>query len=159
MNYIALDDLKNAWIFRHKSLPITDADKEKIKPMSPTRARQLWDTYISKQVDHPDFFTKGDWPFKDEHWLAEGRWEEQWDSENEALPELILDHLTWDENTVVYFCVSNDKVFETTWAVFKRCWKNFLFMDDGSLLVAKKRNEAAQFFSDGRFKTGLQKLI
>jgi len=56
MNYLPLESLKNAWIFKHKSLPITDADLVKIKPMSTERANILWDTFISRQADHPDFF-------------------------------------------------------------------------------------------------------
>ncbi|WP_306556766.1 DUF2947 family protein [Colwellia sp. M166] len=70
------------------------------------------------------------------------------------LPEQILAHLAWDNNTVVYYCSARDNVIETTWAVFKRCWKNFLFMDDGAILIAKKRKETAQFLSTGYFKVG-----
>ena len=61
MNYTTIEELKNAWIFKHKSLPISDSDKTKIKPMTANRAKVLWDGNISKQVDHPDFFKKGDW--------------------------------------------------------------------------------------------------
>lgn len=103
MSYISLDELKNAWIFRHKSLPITPDDLTKIKPMSAARAMQVWDAFISKQVDHPDFFKTGDWPFEKSTWLDTGKWEGIWDSNEPELPELIADHLDWDVNTVVYF--------------------------------------------------------
>ncbi len=154
MNYTSLDDLKNAWVFKHKSLPIEDKDKAKIKPMIAERAQTLWDNAISKQVDHPDFFKKGDWPFDANSWKDTGKWESVWDSDDEDLPELILEHLAWDNNTVVYFCNARHNVIETTWMVFKRCWKNFLFMDDGPILVGKKRQEAVQFLSNGSFKIG-----
>ena len=154
MSYIGLDELKNAWIFRHKSLPIEAKDLNNIKPMASTRAIQVWDTFISKQVDHPDFFKSGDWPFDDKTWLEAGQWETRWDSNENALPELISTHLLWDLNTVVYYCTSREKVIETTWEVFSRCWKNFLFMDDGTILIGKKRQEAVQFFSNGTFKIG-----
>ncbi|MFT6901907.1 MAG: hypothetical protein ACJAXS_002113 [Colwellia sp.] len=154
MNYTSIDELKNAWIFKHKSLTISDSDKTKIKPMISTRAKVLWDGAISKQVDHPDFFKKGDWPENAASWLDNGKWENIWDSEACLLPEIILAHLKWDNNTVVYYCSSRDNVIETTWAVFQRCWKNFLFMDDGAILIGKKRNEAVQFLSTGYFKVG-----
>jgi hypothetical protein len=154
MNYTSIDELKNAWIFKHKSLPISDSDKKKIKPMISTRAKVLWDGAISKQVDHPDFFKKGDWPENAASWLDNGKWENIWDSEACLLPEIILAHLKWDNNTVVYYCSSRDNVIETTWAVFQRCWKNFLFMDDGAILIGKKRNETVQFLSTGYFKVG-----
>ncbi|SEL46287.1 Protein of unknown function [Colwellia chukchiensis] len=154
MNYISLDELKNAWIFKHNSLIISDSDKSKIKPMSVSRANVLWDNNISKQVDHPDFFKKGDWPFNSNTWQDSGKWESIWDSEDSELPKMILTHLAWDNNTVVYYCTSRNYVIETTWAVFKRCWKNFLFMDDGAILLAKRRTQAVQFLDTGYFKIG-----
>ncbi len=154
MSYIPLEQLKNAWIFKHKSLPINEADIAKIKPMAKERANVLWDTFISRQVDHPDFFKKGDWPFNKNNWQDQGKWEGIWDSNEESLPELITDTISWDNNTVVYYCSNRDYVIESTWAVFKRCWKNFLFMDDGCILIGKKRKESVQFNSNGNFKIG-----
>ncbi len=156
MNYIPLEQLKNAWIFKHKSLPISDSDLTKIKPMSKERACTLWDTFISQQVDHPDFFKKGDWPFDKNSWLEQGKWEGIWDSNEVALPELILNHVSWDNNTIVYFCSDKNNIIETTWSVFKRCWKNFLFMDDGSILCGKKRKEVVQFKCSGFFNIGIK---
>ncbi|RGP39618.1 DUF2947 domain-containing protein [Colwellia ponticola] len=154
MNYLPLESLKNAWIFKHKSLPIAEKDLSKIKPMSVERANIVWDTFISRQVDHPDFFKKGDWPADKNNWLEQGKWEGLWDSNEPALPELITKHLDWDQNTVVYYCSSRDNVIETSWLVFTRCWKNFLFIDDGPILVGKKRQQTVQFTSNGYFKVG-----
>jgi hypothetical protein len=154
MSYTPLEQLKNAWIFKHKSLPISEADLSKIKPMVKDRANVAWDTFISRQVDHPDFFKKGDWPFDKSNWLDQGKWEGIWDSNEECLPELITSSIAWDNNTIVYYCSNRDNVIETTWLVFKRCWKNFLFMDDGCILIGKKRKECIQFNSNGNFKVG-----
>jgi hypothetical protein len=157
MSYTPIEQLKNAWIFRHKSLPINENDLSKIKPMAEARANIVWDTFISKQVDHPDFFKKGDWPFDKSSWLEQGKWESIWDSDDTNLPVMVLEHLKWDNNTVVYFCSARNKVIETTWLIFKRCWKNFLFIDDGPLLIGKKRKEVVQFNANGLFKTGIIK--
>ena len=158
MSYLSVNDLKNAWVFKHKSLPITDKDLLKIKPMAPERSAVLWDTFVSKQVDHPDFFKKGDWPFDPNNWQATENWEKQWDKDEEDLPIEILEHIQWDNNTVVYYCISRALVIETTWQVFKHCWKNFLFMDDGTILIGKKRNEALQFMTNGNVKVGCKSL-
>ena len=147
---------ENVWIFKHKSLPISETDLSKIKPMIKDRANVLWDTFISRQVDHPDFFKKGDWPFDQSNWQEQGKWEGIWDSNEENLPELITNSIAWDNNTVVYYCSNRENVIETTWVVFKRCWKNFLFMDDGCILVGKKRKESVQFNSNGSFKVGIK---
>jgi hypothetical protein len=110
MSYIPLEQLKNAWIFKHKSLPISDVDLTKIKPMEKDRANVLWDTFISRQVDHPDFFKKGDWPFDKSNWTEQGKWESIWDSTDENLPETIITHIAWDNNTVVYYCSNRDNI-------------------------------------------------
>jgi len=154
MSHIPLEQLKNAWIFKHKSLPISEADLTKIKPMAKERANVLWDTFISRQVDHPDFFKKGDWPFDKSNWQEQGKWEGIWDSNEEGLPELISEHIAWDNSTIVYYCSNRDNIIETTWSIFTRCWKNFLFMDDGPILIGKKRSQVVQFTSNGSFKIG-----
>jgi hypothetical protein len=154
MNYIPLDNLKNSWIFKHKSLPVAEKDLNRIKPMSEERANVVWDTFISRQVDHPDFFRKGDWPTSKSQWLEQGNWEKRWDSDEKEIPELILNHLNWDQNTIIYYCNSRDNVIETTWLLFQKYWKNFLFMDDGPILLGKKRHQVVQFNNNGYFKIG-----
>lgn len=154
MHYTPLDDFKYAWVFRHKSLPLTDKQKALIKPMVKQRANVLWDTFISKQVDHPDFFKQGDWPNNDENWQEKIMWQSRWESDEEQLPEEISEHCQWDLNTVVYYCINRDLVIESTWQNFQQTWKNFLFMDDGTVLIAKKRQQAIQFFSSGQCKLG-----
>jgi len=154
MNYYPLEEFKYAWVFRHQSLPLDEEHKSQIKPMVKARANVLWDTFISKQVDHADFFKIGDWPFDDNNWLSKIQWEPRWDSEESQLPEEIIEHLDWDLNTTVYFCINRDMIIETNWRNFKDCWKNFLFMDDGSILIGKKRSQAVQFFSDGSCQLG-----
>lgn len=154
MNYIPLDQFKYAWIFRHKSLPLDENALNLIKVMSEQRAMVLWDSFISKSADHPDFFKNGDWAFDKKTWSDNGKWEGIWDSEEQALPQVILDTLQWDPNTIVYYCINRKYVLETTWQNFKICWKNFLFIDDGTLLIGKKRQEVVQFNANGQFKVG-----
>lgn len=154
MNYLPLSQCKYAWIFKHQSLPLTDELSALIKPMTEQRAMVLWDSFVSKTADHPDFFTTTDWPANGKTWLDNGKWEGIWDSEENDLPTAILDNIQWDPNTIVYYCINRKQVFETTWLTFKKCWKNFLFLDDGTLLIGKKRQEVVQFNSNGHFKVG-----
>lgn len=153
MNYIPLDDFKYAWAFRHKDLPISEQDLASIKPMSEARAANLWSIFISKEKDHPDFFDNKDWVGNSKSWADTVKWETVWEND-EPIPSEIETHLEWDENTVVYFCLSRKHVIETTWAVFKRTWHNFLFMSDGSILIGKKRQQAVQFLETGYAKLG-----
>ncbi len=154
MNYLPLEQFKSSWVFRHKSLPLDDKSQTLIKPMTEQRSMVLWDSFISKTADHPDFFKQGDWPTNKSVWLDNGKWEGIWESNDEALPSAITEIIQWDENTTVYYCINRKQVIETTWSNFKKCWKNFLFIDDGTLLIGKKRQEAVQFYSNGQFKVG-----
>lgn len=154
MNYISLSDYKKAWVFRHKDLPIAPDDFLKIKPMSESRSANLWASFLSNENDHPDFFKSSDWPGNDDNWVESIEWEKLWENDEEHLPEEILAHLNWDNNTVIYFCNSRRDVIETSWSIFKKYWKNFLFMSDGSILIGKKRKEAVQFLENGQAKLG-----
>ncbi len=154
MNYIPLENFKYAWVFNHKSMPLEANDKAQIKVMAEQRASVLWDSFISKTADHPDFFKTGDWPYDKNTWCDNGKWQGIWESNEAQLPSMIAQHIQWEDNTVVYYCINRKQVLETSWKTFKAHWKNFLFLDDGSLLIGKKRNEVVQFTANGQFKVG-----
>ncbi len=154
MNYIPLSEYRNAWVFRHKDMPVCPEDLEQIKPLSESSAYQLWRQRISKEADHPTDLANDDWATKESNWLHKELWQKAWDSSSSELPELILENIDWADNVTVYFCYESSKIVETSWAVFKRNWKNFLFFDDGPLLIARKKKQAVQFFQNGSFAIG-----
>lgn len=154
MKYLELDDFDRAWIFRHKDLPLTDEEKKALKPYTEAVSNQLWNQYISQQAGHPSQFTQGDWLLSPAAREESGRWQEAWDSDESGLPSQVLETLDWDNNTNVLFFYDSDRVVETTWKVFKQSWKNFLFFDDGPILLGKKRAQVVQFLQDGSFVLG-----
>ena len=114
----------------------------------------MWNQYISQQSGHPSQFGNGDWPAKHSVWQERADWQKAWDSESNELPSMITEHLDWDDNTNVLFFYDCDRVVETSWKVFKLSWKNFLFFDDGPILLGKKRKQAVQFLQTGDFTIG-----
>ncbi|WP_286268934.1 DUF2947 domain-containing protein [Thalassotalea hakodatensis] len=154
MTHLPLEQFKHAWIFRHQSMPLSAEQLAQIKPMSEERSATLWDTFISKNAVHPELFTKHDWPTQEKHLTQHIPWESRWESDNPSLPDELLLHINWEENTTVYYCLHRQCILETTWGLFKQCWKNFLFLDDGSLLIGKKRQQAVQFNSNGTCRYG-----
>lgn len=154
MKYIPLEQFKRAWIFNHHEMPVSQSDREQIKPLSESYAADVWRRLVSEHCDHPDHFGTEDWAQADSTWLQEGEWQSQWESDETELPDVIADFINWDSNTVVYFCYDSSLIVETTWAVFQRTWKNFLFFDDGPLLIGKKRREVMQFIDEGRLRVG-----
>ena len=155
MNYIELESYSRKWIFNHSSLPVNADDLANIKPFSKARAGQLWSQLISSQCNFTDQFSKGDWPHDQNTWLQEADWQQAWDNDDSnELPEEVLAHLTWDDNSKVYFCYERFNMIETNWGTFKRNWKNFLFYDDGALLISAKRKEVLSFKESGTVLIG-----
>lgn len=157
MNYLTLDQYKKSWIFKHKDMPVSADDLKQIHPLASARAAQVWSQQISQESTHPDHFGSGDWANKKQTWLETDNWQKQWESDDNELPEIVAGHLQWEDETQVWFCYESDHVIETNWAVFKRNWKNFLFFDDGPILVGKKRKQVAQFHQTGNVRIGNRK--
>ncbi len=154
MAYISLNDYPRKWIFTHQSMPVPVDDLELIKPMDQVRSAQLWKDNISAQSPDAERLSSSDWPSKTQSWINDIQWMEAWESDDPQLPAEILEHIRWQDDVTVYFCYEKYNVIETKWDVFKRNWKNFLFFDDGPILIGRRRDEALWFHSDGRVKLG-----
>ncbi|MBD8512155.1 DUF2947 domain-containing protein [Photobacterium sp. 2_MG-2023] len=154
MHYIDINTYSRKWIFTHASMPVPAEDLVQIKPLSQARSATLWREHISSQSPDSDHFGKGDWAGEDKNWTETVEWQAAWDDDEPALPEVLADFLDWEDNTPVYFCYEKYNLIETSWGVFKRNWKNFLFFDDGPLLIARKKTQAVWFHSNGTCKIG-----
>ena len=150
MTYQSLETFSKNWIFKRHDPKVEPQDLQQIGLLSELKAAQIWRDYISSEHLHPDHFADYDWLKKPDLLVSKVAWEKAWDSEESALPEACLLHFSsWGEDTLVFFCCHNELVFELPWGVFKRCWKAFLFLDNGPVLIGKKKRQAAQFYSNG----------
>ncbi|WP_068713589.1 DUF2947 domain-containing protein [Vibrio tritonius] len=154
MSYLPLDQYQRKWIFTHQSMPVPQEDLEQIKPMSAQRAAQFWKDHVSAQSPDSERLSSSDWPRKKEAWQDEVDWMAEWESDDPEMPAAVLEHVEWQDDVTVYFCYEKYNVVETKWHIFKRHWKNFLFYDDGPILLARRRKEALWFHSDGKVKLG-----
>ena len=152
MNYTEFDSYARKWIFTHASMPVVEADLVKIKPFTQARSAQLWSEHVSNQSSDADHFEKGDWAFDDKIWSETIDWQKAWDSDEPELPAELLTEIKWEDNTTVFFCYEKYNIIETQWGVFKRNWKNFLFFDDGPLLLGRKQKQVVWFQSNGTFQ-------
>ncbi|MCK6261814.1 DUF2947 domain-containing protein [Vibrio sp. ZSDE26] len=154
MSYLPLDQYQRKWIFTHQSMPLPPEDLEKIKPMDAARASQLWKENISPLSPDADRFSSQDWPRKESNWTLEIDWMANWEDDDQGMPEELLEQLDWQDDVTVYFCYEKYNILETKWSVFKKHWKNFLFYDDGPILLGRRRKEALWFSSKGTVKFG-----
>lgn len=153
MHYIPFEDYKRKWIFIHQSMPIDPADRDAIKPMSALRSGQIWHEYVSRESPTADHFSKGDWQVASGAWQQKIPWQGHWEAD-EDLPEMFTQFFAWEDNHRIYFCYDKSNIVESTWGMFKKYWKNFLFYDDNPLLVGRKRKEVAMFEQSGAVKLG-----
>ncbi|WP_047044274.1 DUF2947 domain-containing protein [Vibrio mexicanus] len=154
MSYLPLDQYQRKWIFTHQSMPIPEAELAEIKPMDQARSAQLWKENISAQSPDSERLSSSDWPMKAANWIDEINWMANWEDDDLGLPEELLEHLDWQDDVTVYFCYEKYNVIETKWSIFKKHWKNFLFYDDGPILIGRRRKQALWFDSEGQVKLG-----
>ncbi|MDE1310968.1 DUF2947 domain-containing protein [Vibrio aestuarianus] len=157
MSYLPLDQYQRKWIFTHNSMPVPEQDLAQIKPMSQARSAQFWIENISAQSPDSERLSSQDWPRKKDSWISDTSWMSEWESNDESMPQLILDHIDWQDDVTVYFCYEKYNVIETKWVIFKKHWKNFLFYDDGPILLGRRRSQALWFNSNGQVKLGNRK--
>lgn len=156
MSYIPLESYSRKWIFTHQSMPIPEQDLALIKPMSQVRASQFWQENISPLSPDADRLSSGDWPSQDKNWQGEVSWMENWEDDELGLPDEVLQHIDWQDDVTVYFCYEKYNVIETKWSIFRQHWKNFLFYDDGPILLGRRRKQALWFDSKGKVKLGMR---
>ena len=156
MNYVELNSYTRKWIFTHASMPVAEADLALIKPFTQARSAQLWVEHISKQSPDADHFGQGDWASNDRIWSEAFNWQQAWDGDDAALPTELAEFIDWEDNTTVFFCYEKYNIIETQWGVFKRNWKNFLFFDDGPMLIGRKKKQAVWFSSKGTYRMALR---
>lgn len=154
MSYLTLDEYQRKWIFTHQSMPVSEEDLALIKPMTQARSAQLWKENISAQSPDAERMGSDDWPMKQSNWQETIDWMQEWESDTISLPQDVLEFIDWQDDVTVYFCYEKYNVIETKWSVFKRNWKNFLFYDDGPILIGRRRNEALWFNDSGKVRLG-----
>ncbi len=57
--------------------------------------------------------------------------------------------VTWPEAAPVLFTWADTDSVEITWSVFCRCWRSFLFGDEGPFIWSLERPEAIRFMPNG----------
>jgi hypothetical protein len=154
MTHLTLEEYSRKWIFTHQSMPIPKEDLAQILPLTQAKSAEFWKMNISKVSPDSERFSSEDWPSNASNWSESVGWMKEWESDEIDLPELVKQHIDWQDDVTVYFCYEKYNVVQTTWSVFQRHWKNFLFFDDGPILVGRRRKQALWFKTDGQVKLG-----
>ncbi|RLV59623.1 DUF2947 family protein [Parashewanella curva] len=153
-SYIPLERYKRKWIFNNHEIPVSEQEKQLIKPLTEKSSMELWNRFISNKSNHSEQFTKGDWGARSNSWKKADTWQTAWDSQDNNLPLLIAEDINWPDETCVYFAYDKYNLIETNWLTFKNNWKCFLFFDDGPLLFSTEQKQVIWFHQSGEFQVG-----
>ncbi|MDF5607516.1 DUF2947 family protein, partial [Vibrio parahaemolyticus] len=110
----------------------------------------------SAQSPDMDRLSSQDWPMNEANWSETVDWMAAWESDDPDMPAEVEAHIDWQDDVTVYFCYEKYNVIETKRSIFKKHWKNFLFYDDGPILIGRRRSQALWFDSKGNVKLGVR---
>jgi len=152
--YISMESFGINWFFYVEDMEIPEEDIKNIKPLSKDYSTFIWNMNINNRKHHFALLSKDE---KLSLSLTEMdyHWQQDW---NNGTYENLSNYLS--ENII---CKPSDKVIvfwqkehsvETSWDIFLRHWANFLFDDEGVILVSRTYENILLFTSDGMIQMG-----
>lgn len=129
------------WMFTDDTIGMSDADLGKLHFLRESYALVIWASTIRPFLQRMDYSASQRFD-----------WEEEWDDSRSQFPSSILPQDAASPEDMLYFAWSPRMAVETTWAVFRRNWKCFLFHDEGPVLLVGGR--LVQFLPDGKCVRG-----
>jgi len=145
IEYTQLKNHPDLEYFTDQDILVPEEYREKIRPLSKNSAEIFWKNNISSHNKHTMLLNEKDW-FNELNLKEIAHWQEDWNSNNYSrITNVLRNHVSWEEDTIVYFCWNNFNIMETTWGVFTKYWINFLFDDEAPILISKEKNELFTF--------------
>ena len=147
----SLESVKD-WNFFIKDYPVPADCLPQIRPLSEGAACVVWNKFISADTRHSHLMLLPGttWPVQLLSSPVSARWQADW--HNESATDFIArlqGIVTWPEEAPVMFTWAATDSFETTWGVFCRCWRSFLFDDEGPFVWSLQQPEAIRFMPSG----------
>lgn len=152
--YISMSDFSQNWCFYDEELKISRKDLNHILPLSKEYSSKIWNNHIHNEVSH--FSLLNSYEKKALQLVKkEYNWQKDW---NNSTYNNFSEYLN---NNVMFIAEEKIIVFwskvcsaETDWATFLKHWPNFLFEDEGVILLNTMNGHILLFTSDGLIYTG-----
>ena len=152
--YRPLDRARD-WNFFHTKAPVPEAVLPLIRPLTEDYARTLWRTYVSTAGRHTMLLPDGDWPAQLFGSGTRVPWHDDWNAgRTERIADVLRQHLPWPADTLIYFFWSEEDAVAAPWRVFLGHWINFLFHDEGPILLSPRFPQAVVFGPTGDLYIG-----
>ena len=116
-----------------------DLDEVKVCLLDRDESYEKWKKYLG--TTNASYFK-----LEDNHWLVNTnptfseRWIDDFNNETINSVKAYLDmEVSWEDQSMVYFCISKYLIIETTWSFFKNNWMNFIECEDDCPIVYNEK--------------------
>lgn len=85
------------------------------------------------------------------HWLGNvvavgPPWQESWPPTSaDRVADFLRARIDWAEDSIAYFIWMREQAVKVRWGTFLRCWRAFLFSDEGPFLIRLRSPEFVTF--------------
>jgi hypothetical protein len=124
-------------------------DLDKVYVFSEVESSQKWVEFVSTLNRHFMLMHNGEWPSRvitDGNFLY--RWIDDWNRDDFNGFSSRLQSIGIPEDSTLYVFWMKELGLKTVWSVFRRNWGNFLYEDEGCILVFPEQ-KSAFVFSNG----------
>lgn len=122
---------------------IPDIDLSKIKAMPGDEAGQKWEKYVSKKNRHFMLLGDDEWPSlivdQNEPLYT---WQEDWNDDKPQQLQSLFDTMGMSNDDEVIIFWMKEIAATMPWYVFYENWINFLYEDEGVILINTENNSA-----------------
>ena len=124
----------------------TTSDKTYL--LSKTKSSEIWDKFIDNEAKSYFQLNNQNWIIKSKNTVL-GKWLEDFNKgDRESVKNVLDKKLYWENEDVVYYCISKYLIIESSWYEFKELWMSFLACeDDCPILINKMKPDLALIFN------------
>lgn len=133
----------------HNEPEMTSEDLDQIEILTESECAEKWNDYVSAVSRHFMLMTNDEWPAKittaEACWY---HWIEDWNNNHITIFRERLQGIGIPSNSPIFIFWMKETGIKTTWGVFCDNWINFLYEDEGCILVVPNQ-EVSVILSNG----------
>lgn len=148
-NCINMDQFGSNWFFYVEDMVLPSEDIENIKPLSKEYSSVVWNQNINNHKHHFALFSKNE---RQALLLKkiDYDWQADWNNEvYENFSDYLKGNILYKPYDIIVVFWSKECAAETSWKIFLKHWANFLFDDEGVILLNTLNENLLVFCSDG----------
>jgi hypothetical protein len=144
--------------------PLPNCYRSLLRPLTADGAIELWRDVVTRRGrpvprclppshwSHQMSVVGPDWVTPWNAWISNRA------DSADPVRSFLVDTLSWDQGTVVYFIISGNTSFCLPWGAFISCWHYFLHTDQDALLVVQLSSQFVCFGETGLLGVGSRPL-